>query len=138
MKQKDIVVMIPTLNEVKAIVKTLDDVLEHLPECQIVVLDSYSSNGTVDMVRSKPVAIINAPKGGKGLAVRSVLARVMAAFTGKCYVMIDGDYTYPAKHILEIAERIENGADVVIGYRNKREKGAMTYINIVGNWSLSM
>ena len=89
-------------------------------------------------MKSKPVAIINAPRGGKGIAVRSVLPRVLTAFTGKCYVMIDGDYTYPAKHISEIAERIENGADVVIGYRNKRAKGSMSHINIIGNWGLSM
>lgn len=138
MKQKGIVVLIPTLNEAKAIIKTLDDVLEYLPECQIVVLDSYSSNGTVDLVKSKPVAIINAPKGGKGLAVRSVLARVMSTFTGKCYVMLNGDYTYPARHILEFAELIENGADVVIGYRNLRAKGAMSRMNAIGNWGLSM
>ena len=138
MKAKGIVVLIPTLNEVKAIGQTIDDVLKYLPDCSVVVLDSYSSNGTVDLVESKRVAIINAPRGGKGIAVRSVLPRVLATFTGKCYVMIDGDYTYPAKHIPEIAERIENGADVVIGYRNKRAKGSMSRMNTLGNWGLSM
>jgi len=137
-KQKDIVVLIPTLNEEKAITQTLDDVLEYAPKCRIAVLDSYSINGTADIARSKGATVVNAPKGGKGIAVRSVLPRVFAAFTGKCYVMIDGDYTYPAKHIPEVVEQIENGVDVVIGYRNKRAKGSMTVMNIIGNWGLSM
>lgn len=138
MRQKDIIVIIPTLNEAKAIGKTIDDVLEYARNCHIAVLDSYSINGTADIARSKGAVVVNAPRGGKGVAVRSVLSKVMAAFTGKCYVMIDGDYTYPAKHILEIAEQIENGADVVIGYRKKRAKGSMSHMNRIGNWGLSM
>jgi len=138
MKQKGIVVIIPTLNEAKAIGQTIDDVLEYLPECLVVILDSYSINGTADKARDKGAIVVNALKGGKGIAVRSVLPQIIASYQADCYVMLDGDYTYPAKHIPEIAERIENGVDVVIGYRNKRAKGSMSRMNTIGNWGLSM
>lgn len=137
MKYKGVVVLIPTLNEAKAIGQTIDDILEYLPQCQILILDSYSINGTADIARDKGAVVINSCKGGKGIAVRSVLPQIIAGFRADYYVMIDGDFTYPAKHLPEIVRSLDNGADVVIGYRNKRENGAMTYINIIGNWGLS-
>lgn len=138
MKEKNIVVMIPTLNETKAIGKTIDDVLKYVPRCQILVLDSYSINSTADVARDKGAVVINACRGGKGIAVRSVLPQIMISYRADYYVMIDGDFTYPAKHLPEIVKRLDNGADVVIGYRAKRKKGAMTHINIIGNRGLSI
>lgn len=138
MKQKDIVVMIPTLNEVKAIGQTINDVLKYLPNCQVLVLDSHSINGTIDVARDKGVVVINACRGGKGVAVRSVLPQIIASCRGDYYVMVDGDFTYPAKHLPEIIKNLDNGADMVIGYRHKRAKGSMSRINTIGNWGLSM
>jgi len=137
MKQKDIVVMIPTLNEAKAIGQTVVDVFDNIPNCHVLILDSYSINGTADIARDKGAAVVNALKGGKGIAVRSVLPQIIANYQADYYVMIDGDFTYPAKHFPEIIRSLDNGADVVIGYRNKRAKGSMSRMNIIGNWSLS-
>jgi len=138
MKQKGIVVMIPTLNEAKAIGQTVIDVFDNVPDCQVLILDSYSINGTADKARNKGAVVMDAPRGGKGLAVRSVLPQVVANYQADYYVMIDGDFTYPAKHFPEIIKRLDDGADVVIGYRNKRAKGSMSRMNIIGNWGLSM
>ena len=87
------VVLIPTLNEVKAIGQTIDDVWEYAPQSRVLVLDSYSINGTADIVRDKGAVVINSVTGGKGIAVRSVLPQIMATLKADYYVMIDGDYT---------------------------------------------
>jgi len=52
--------------------------------------------------------------------------------------MMDGDFTYPAKHIPEMIRCLDNGADVVIGYRFKRAKGSMSRMNTIGNCGLSI
>jgi len=137
-KQKDIVVLIPTLNEAKAIGQTVVDVFDNVPNCQVLILDSYSINGTADVARDKGAIVFDALKGGKGIAVRSVLPQIIASYKADYYAMIDGDFTYPAKHLPEIIRSLDNGADVVIGYRNKRAKGSMSRMNIIGNWGLSM
>jgi len=133
------VVIIPTLNEAKAIGQTIDDVYDNIPHCRVLVIDSYSINGTADLARDKGAVVINTCKDdkGKGRAVRSVLPQIIAGFRADYYVMIDGDFTYPAKHLPEIVRSLDN-ADVVIGYRNKRAKGSMSHMNIIGNWGLSM
>jgi len=138
MKQKDIVVLIPTLNEAKAIGQTVADVFDNVPNCQVLILDSYSINGTADKARDKGAVVLDALKGGKGIAVRSVLSQIITGFRADYYVMIDGDFTYPAKHLPEIIRSLDNGADVVIGYRNKRAKSSMSRMNIIGNWGLSI
>ena len=137
-KQKDIVVLIPTLNEAKAIGQTVVDVFDNVPNCQVLILDSYSINGTADEARDKGAVVINAVKGGKGIALRSVLPQIIVSYQADYYVMIDGDFTYPAKHLPQIIRSLDNGADVVIGYRNKRAKGSMSCTNKLGNWGLSM
>lgn len=138
MKHKDIVVLIPTLNESKAIGQTIDDVFKYVPRCRIAVLDSYSFNDTVGIAKSKGAVVIKAPKGGKGIAVRSVLPQIITSCRGDYYVMVDGDFTYPAKHLPEIIKNLDNGVDVVIGYRHKRAKGSMSRINTIGNCGLSI
>ena len=50
-------------------------------------------------------------------------------------MMMDADYTYPAKHILDLLANLE---DVSMGYRHKREAGAMTRMNAFGNRMLSL
>jgi len=135
--KSDVIVMIPTLNEAKSIGKTVADVKEWLPKSRILVLDSHSDDGTADIAMDKGAMVVNCPRGGKGLAVRSVLQRVLATYRAKCYVMMDGDYTYPAKHIPEMIGELKKGAGVVIGYRDRKERGAMSLINTFGNTCLS-
>ncbi len=131
------VVLIPTLNEAEAVGLTVDDVLEHVPDCLVLVIDSYSDDGTADIARSRGAIVVNAPRGGKGLAMRFALPKIMAQYPSENYVMLDGDFTYPAKHILDVVLALDSRADVVIGYRAKREQGAMTTTNLIGNWGLS-
>lgn len=138
MGYNDTVVLIPTLNEVETIGRTIEDILECVPGCRPLVIDSYSTDGTAGVARKAGVTVVYAPTGGKGIAVRTVLPAIMAEYKAKMFVMIDGDATYPAKHIPEVLAELDDGADVVLGYRDVRERGSMTRTNIIGNYGLSL
>jgi len=130
-------VMIPTLNEEEAIGDTIDDVNAHVDSCQIVVVDGYSDDRTKDIALDKGALVIDAPRG-KGLAVRTVLPVILGQFAFRWLVMLDGDFTYPAKYIPLLVRSMEHGADVVMGYRRYLEKGSMTTVNRIGNCGLSI
>jgi glycosyltransferase involved in cell wall biosynthesis len=131
------IVLIPTLNEEDGIGLTIDDVNEYAPDSKILVVDSYSEDKTRWIAYSKGAAIVNAPKGGKGLAIRYALSNPEC--TASPYlIMMDGDYTYPAQYIVPMIEQLENGADVVIGYRHDKEHGAMCKVHSFGNSCLSI
>ena len=130
------VILIPTLNEAEAIGQTIDDVLEHVPGCLVLVINGPSTDRTADIARDRGATVIDAPKG-KGLAIRTVLPDILDQYPGEYYVMLDGDYTYPAKHIPSILRELKE-VGTVIGYRAIREHGSMTATNKVGNWGLSM
>ena len=138
MQNKDVVILIPTLNEVETIGRTVEDILKWVPGCRPLVIDSYSVDGTAGVARSAGATVVFAPKGGKGVAVRSVLPEILSEYPCKWFVMLDGDATYPAKHIPEVLAELDDGADVVLGYRDVRERGSMTRTNIIGNYGLSL
>ena len=106
---KKIVVLIPCYNESKTIEKVVKDYKKALPEADI-----YVSDGT-DKIAEKAGAIVKYEyKQGKGNVIRSMFKNIDA----DCYLMIDGDDTYPAEHAREMCNYILEGkADMVIGDR---------------------
>ncbi len=132
--QSSITVLLPAFNEEKAIGKVIQDIKSLSQNYEILVVDNASTNGTEAKANALDVKVLYEGKRGKGNAVRAGFQYIKTPFV----VMIDGDYTYPAKHLLEIVRSLENGADVVIGYRFKRAKGSMSRMNTIGNWGLSM
>lgn len=136
----DVLVLIPTLNEERAIGYVIDGVLSYAPGSKIVVIDGSSMDGTAEKARRHGAEVVDAdaPKG-KGKAVRTMLPGVLASHVNcKYVVMLDGDYTYPARHIPEMVKELEDGAGVVIGYRKFRDAGSMTRTNRLGNIALSL
>lgn len=111
---KKIAVLIPCYNESKTIEKVVKDYREVLPEADIYVYDNNSSDKT-DKIAKKAGAIVRYEyKQGKGNVIRSMFKEIDA----DCYLMIDGDDTYPAKHAKEMCNYILEGkADMVIGDR---------------------
>jgi len=134
------VVLLPTLNEEIAIKKTIDDIKHYAPDCYIWVVDS-SKDRTPEIAINAGAVVTKVPKRGKGSAVREALKLLHWAYPvyqSRYVIMMDGDYTYPAKHIPEILHLLEGGMDVVAGYRHNRERGAVPPLNIIGNWGLSI
>lgn len=113
-KNKKIAVLIPCYNESKTIEKVVKDYKEVLPEADIYVYDN-NSNDKTDEIAKKAGAIVKYEyKQGKGNVIRTMFKDIDA----DCYLMIDGDDTYPKENAREMCELILEGkADMVIGDR---------------------
>ena len=111
---KKIAVLIPCYNESKTIEKVVKDYKKALPNADIYVYDNNSKDDT-DKIAKKAGAIVKYEyKQGKGNVIRSMFKDIDA----DCYLMIDGDDTYPAENAKEMCDLILDGkADMVIGDR---------------------
>lgn len=114
MKRSKIAVLIPCYNEAKTIEKVVKDYKKALPEADIYVYDNNSSDNT-DRIAKKAGAIVRYEyRQGKGNVIRTMFREIEA----DCYLMIDGDDTYPAENAREMCDLILAGkADMVIGDR---------------------
>ena len=114
MEKKKIAVLIPCYNEAITIKKVVEDYKEVLPEADIYVYDNNSTDGT-DKIAKKAGAIVRYEyKQGKG----NVIRRMFKDIDADCYLMIDGDDTYPKENAREMCNLILDGkADMVIGDR---------------------
>ena len=113
-ENKKIAVLIPCYNESKTIEKVVKDYKKVLPEADIYVYDNNSSDGT-DKIATKAGAIVKYEyKQGKGNVIRAMFKDIDA----DCYLMIDGDDTYPKENAREMCELVlSKKADMVIGDR---------------------
>ena len=109
-----IAVLIPCYNEAKTIEKVVKDYKKVLPKADIYVYDNNSSDGT-DTIAKKAGAIVEYEyQQGKGNVIRSMFRDIDA----DCYLMIDGDDTYPSENAKEMCDLVLEGkADMVIGDR---------------------
>ncbi|AMP19998.1 glycosyl transferase [endosymbiont 'TC1' of Trimyema compressum] len=114
MDKKTIAVLVPCYNEGLTIAKVVADFKEALPEATIYVYDNNSKDDTDKVALEAGAVVCYEYRQGKGNVIRSMFRDIDA----DCYIMIDGDDTYPADHAREIANLIlENKADMVIGDR---------------------
>lgn len=111
---KKIAVLIPCYNESMTIAKVVEDFKKNLPEAEIYVYDNNSTDNT-DIIARKAGAIVRYEyRQGKGNVIRSMFRDIEA----DCYIMTDGDDTYPAECAGKMAELVLNkGVDMVIGDR---------------------
>lgn len=111
---KKIAVLIPCYNESKTVEKVVKDYKKVLPDADIYVYDNNSTDGT-DKIAKKAGAIVKYEyQQGKGNVIRSMFRDIEA----DCYLMIDGDDTYPSENAKEMCDLVLEGkADMVIGDR---------------------
>lgn len=113
-KSKKIAVLIPCYNESKTIRKVVEDYKKALPEADIYVYDNNSSDHTDEIARKAGAIVKYEYRQGKGNVIRSMFKDIDA----DCYLMIDGDDTYPAENAKEMCDLVlEKKADMVIGDR---------------------
>ena len=109
-----IAVLIPCFNESMTIEKVVKDYRVALPEADIYVYDNNSTDGTDKIARDAGAIVKYEYRQGKGNVIRSMFRDIEA----DCYLMIDGDDTYPAESAREMCELVLNkGVDMVIGDR---------------------
>ena len=111
---KTIAVLIPCYNESQTIAKVIADYREALPEAAIYVYDNNSSDGTDEIARKAGAIVRYERRQGKGNVIRAMFREIDA----DCYLMIDGDDTYPAENAREMVNQVlDQGIDMVIGDR---------------------
>ena len=109
-----IAVLIPCYNEEKTVAKVVNDWKKALPEATIYVYDNNSADKTAELALSAGAVVRHEYQQGKG----NVIRRMFREIDAKCYLMVDGDDTYPAENGREMVDRVLNHqADLVVGDR---------------------
>lgn len=109
-----IAVLIPCYNESKTIEKVVRDWKKELPEATIYVYDNNSTDNT-DVIARKAGAVVRYEyQQGKG----NVIRRMFREIDAECYIMIDGDDTYPSEYGRQMADLVlDKKVDMVVGDR---------------------
>lgn len=111
---KKIAVLIPCYNEAKTIERVVKDYKKALPDAEIYVYDNNSTDDTAKIAKAAGAIVKYEYRQGKGNVVRSMFKDIEA----DCYLMIDGDGTYPADSAEKMCKMVlEEDADMVIGDR---------------------
>lgn len=111
---KKIAVLIPCYNERKTIQKVVTDFRAALPDAEVYVYDNNSTDGSDELARSAGAVVRYERRQGKGRVIRTMFREIDA----DCYLMVDGDDTYPAESAGEMVRLVlEQKADMVIGDR---------------------
>lgn len=114
MVQDEIAVIIPCYNEAPTIGKVVDDFHRELPEATVYVYDNASTDATAAIAMGHGATVRFEPRQGKGNVCRQMFRDINA----DCYLMVDGDDTYPAESALSLCAPILAGeADMVVGDR---------------------
>ena len=109
-----IAVLIPCYNEEVTIAKVVDDFRAALPEATVYVYDNNSTDRTGEIAREHSAVVRFEPRQGKGNVVRQMFRDIEA----DCYLMVDGDDTYPAEAGRALCDPILEGrADMTVGDR---------------------
>lgn len=111
---KKVAVLIPCYNEEKTVQKVVEDYRRVLPQADIYVYDNNSTDRTAELAAQAGAIVRREYRQGKGNVIRSMFRQIDA----DCYLMIDGDDTYPAEPAPEMVRMILDGeADMVNGDR---------------------
>lgn len=139
MKSK-IAVLIPCYNEAKTIEKVVKDYKRALPEADIYVYDNNSTDGTDEIAKKAGAIVRYESKQGKGNVIRTMFREIEA----DCYLMIDGDDTYPAENAREMCDYVLNkNVDMVIGdrlsstYFKENKRPFHNFGNRIVRWSIN-
>ena len=113
-EDKIIAVLIPCFNEESTVQAVISSFKKVLPSAVIYVYDNNSTDATVVTAVNAGAIVRHEYRQGKGNVVRSMFRDISA----DCYIMLDGDNTYPAEAAVEMCSLvIEKKADMVIGDR---------------------
>lgn len=109
-----IAVLIPCYNEGKTVEKVVTDFKRVLPEAVVYVYDNNSTDNTAELARRAGAVVRHEYQQGKG----NVIRRMFREIDAECYIMTDGDDTYPAEFAREMADKVlRKHVDMVVGDR---------------------
>ncbi len=109
-----IAVLIPCYNEEKTSEKVIIDSRNALPDSVIYVYDNNSTDKTAEIAEKNGAVVRHEYMQGKG----NVIRRMFREIDAECYIMVDGDDTYPMEYASKMADCVINhNADMVVGDR---------------------
>lgn len=122
-----VTIVIPTLNEQEAIGKVLDELFSKGLK-NILVVDGYSSDRTLDTVKNYPVSVFFQHGKGKTGALKTAFEKVKTPYM----ILMDGDFTYDPSCINRFLEHMQS-YDQIIGARNLDDKKNTSLLHKLGN-----
>lgn len=109
-----IAVLIPCFNEAQTIEKVVRDTKANLPDATIYVYDNNSTDDTAKLAEAAGAVVRHEYMQGKG----NVLRRMFRDIDAECYLMIDGDDTYPLEYAQKMCDLVlSRQTDMVVGDR---------------------
>ena len=130
-------VVIPAKNEARNLEKLLPKIQEELPGAEIIVVNDGSTDDTNEVVKEAGVRCVNHEYSlGNGAAIKSG-AR---AAKGEVIVFMDGDGQHDPRQIGLLLEKIDLGADLVVGARHSGGQANIgrSLANKFYNWFASL
>lgn len=113
-KMDRIALLIPCYNEAKTIGKVVEDAKKYIPEAVIYVYDNNSTDDTAKIAEAAGAVVRHEYQQGKG----NVIRRMFREIDAECYIMTDGDDTYPLEYAREMADKVLlRQSDMVVGDR---------------------
>ena len=126
-------VVIPTMNEAEALPEVVRRVREAVPGCEIIIVDTRSTDGTPEKALELGCRVVDEPRRGYGRAYKTGFEKAR----GEIVVTLDADLTYPPEEIPRLVERLRReGLDFLNTYRLHRRR-SFTLINYLGNLMLT-
>jgi glycosyltransferase involved in cell wall biosynthesis len=134
MASPTITVIIPTLNEAESIGQTID-AIPKAPHIGVMIVDGASKDGTQDIARARGAEVVVEPRKGYGRAYKTGFERAK----GDIIVTMDGDLTYPAEQVQQLADMLmARDLDFITCDRlSELRPGAMNRKHRIGNWALA-
>lgn len=109
-----IALLIPCYNEAKTIGKVVADARKYIPEAVVYVYDNNSTDRTAQIAEAEGAVVRPEYMQGKG----NVIRRMFREIDARCYIMVDGDDTYPMEFAPQMVEKVLcHNADMVVGDR---------------------
>ena len=133
-------VLIPCYNESKTIEKVVNDYRKALPEAVIYVYDNNSTDNTAEIAEKAGAVVRHEYQQGKG----NVIRRMFREIDAECYIMVDGDDTYPAEYGRKMTDMVLNKhVDMVVGdrlsstYFEENKRPFHNFGNSLVHWSIN-
>jgi len=135
-----IAVLIPCYNEALTIRKVVEDYRRCLPEAVVYVYDNNSTDDTAAIAAEAGAVVRHEYQQGKG----NVIRRMFREIDARCYLMVDGDDTYPAEYAPEMVRLVlDKQADMVVGdrlsatYFTENKRPFHNFGNRLVRWSIN-
>ena len=133
-------VLIPCYNESVTIRKVVEDFKAVLPEAVVYVYDNNSTDNTAEIAEKAGAVVRHEYQQGKG----NVIRRMFREIDAECYIMVDGDDTYPAEYGRKMTDMVLNKhVDMVVGdrlsstYFEENKRPFHNFGNSLVRWSIN-